>query len=268
MQVYNVNAAGSNVRATRERPDVSGDSASKDIENKIMNAQKQRKELSSNMEMTAAEKVKQRQKIQQEISDLKRELRQRQAEEKRKQQEADRAEKIKEENNKAAFRAETKGQHDSRIAQDTDGKKKNVNELNNGGKEERREAEEERKDMLPGMIHKSLSKESAMNQAHIVANTSAKMERAVRVREAELNQDAARGADVEALKKEHQKEIQKEALRMEQMQTFMLEGGNKADSETGTVKQFSGNVRGKGLYNNSGAMFKTNFQSVQMDTKQ
>ena len=67
------------------------DSASKDIQSKILDAQKQRQGLSFNREMTSEEKENIRQKIQQEISDLKRELRRREAEEKKKQQEAQKA---------------------------------------------------------------------------------------------------------------------------------------------------------------------------------
>lgn len=268
MQVSNVSAAGSNLQAVREQPDVLVDSVSKDIESKIMSAQKQRKELSSNMEMTVEEKAEMRQKIQQEISDLKRELRQRQLEEKRKQQEAKKAEEIKEERKKTALQENVKGQQNSQSTQETDGKLKNVNEPDNGRKEESQTSGEEKGKLLPGVIHKNLSKEASMNQVRIMENTAAKMEGTIRVREAEINQDAARGVDVEALKKEQQKEIQKESRRMEQMQAFMFEGGSKtADSDVGTMKQFSGSVRGKGLYNNSGAMFKTNFQSVQMDIK-
>ncbi len=98
MQVDNVNSTGKAVQSVKaqvspaaEQTNSAADSVSKDIQSKIMDAQKQRQGLSFNMEMTAEEKENIRQKIQQEISDLKRELRQREAEEKKKQQEAQRA---------------------------------------------------------------------------------------------------------------------------------------------------------------------------------
>lgn len=62
------------------------DSYSKYIQNQIANAQKQLQELSSNEEMTLEEKMKKRQEIQQQISDLNIQLRQHQAEQRRKEQ--------------------------------------------------------------------------------------------------------------------------------------------------------------------------------------
>ncbi len=59
------------------------DSYSKNIQNQIANAQKQLQELSSNKEMTLEEKMKKRQEIQQQISDLNMQLRQHQMEQRR-----------------------------------------------------------------------------------------------------------------------------------------------------------------------------------------
>lgn len=59
------------------------DSYSRNIQNQIANAQKQLQELSSNEEMTLEEKMKKRQEIQQQISDLKMQLRQHQMEQRR-----------------------------------------------------------------------------------------------------------------------------------------------------------------------------------------
>ncbi len=59
------------------------DSYSKSIQNQIDNAQKQLQELSSNEDMTLEEKMKKRQAIQQQISDLNMQLRQRQMEQRR-----------------------------------------------------------------------------------------------------------------------------------------------------------------------------------------
>lgn len=52
------------------------DSYSRNIQNQIANAQKQLQELSSNEDMTLEEKMKKRQEIQQQISDLNLQLRQ------------------------------------------------------------------------------------------------------------------------------------------------------------------------------------------------
>lgn len=269
MQVSGVNASGSPVQAVKEQPDIMADSASKDIQNRILDAQKQRQELSSNMEMTAEEKADKRQKIQQEISDLKRELRQKQAEEKKRQQEEKRAAEIKEEQKKNAFRETIKNQQKPDSAQEADVRQQDNMAGSVGRKSaDSQDAKDEAGEALSGVVHKSMSREAAFEQVRIVRNSAAQREGTARIREAEINQDAARGADVGELKKEYWKDIQKEARRTEQIQAFMFEGQNKAaEPAVGTVKQISGGVRG-GLYDNDGAMFKTYFQSVQMDIRQ
>ncbi len=118
-------------------------------------------------------------------------------------------------------------------------------------------------------MHNSMSKDAAFAQMQIVRNTAAQAEGTVRIREAEITQDAARGVDVEARRQEHMEGIEKDARRMERMHAFMFEGTSRtADAAEGAVKQVSGSSRGKGLYNNIGMMFKTNFRSVQMDMRQ
>ena len=59
------------------------DSVSKNIQNQIANAQKQLQEISSNKEMSIEEKLKKRQEIQQQISDLNNQLRQHQIEQRK-----------------------------------------------------------------------------------------------------------------------------------------------------------------------------------------
>ena len=56
------------------------DSVSKNIQNQIANAQKQLQELSANKDMSIEEKMKKRQEIQQQITDLNNQLRQHQIE--------------------------------------------------------------------------------------------------------------------------------------------------------------------------------------------
>ena len=62
------------------------DSYSRNIQNQIANAQKQLQELSSNEDMSLEEKMKRRQEIQQQISDLNMQLRQHQMETRRQTQ--------------------------------------------------------------------------------------------------------------------------------------------------------------------------------------
>ena len=63
------------------------DSVSKNIQNQIANAQKQLQELSANKDMSIEEKMKKRQEIQQQITDLNNQLRQHQIEQRKEQQE-------------------------------------------------------------------------------------------------------------------------------------------------------------------------------------
>ncbi len=270
MQVSNVNAMGNHVQAVKQQPDVAVDTVSKEIQGRIMNAQKRRQELSSDMEMSAEEKADIRQKIQQEISDLKRELRQRQAEEKKKQQEAQKAAEAEKQQKESAARDTVKEQQKTQSAQETDNRQQeNLAGSGNDRNAAIREAEEDDRKELPDVMVKSMSTASTVGQVRIVTNVAAQAESSVRVREAEINQDAARGADVEGLKKEQREAAMQKARYTQRVQSFMFEGkSNAAESDAGNVKQIAGGFRGKGLYGNSGMMFKTNFQSVQMDLRQ
>ncbi len=270
MQVSNVNAKGNQVQTVKKQPEVAVDTVSKEIQGRIMNAQKRRQELSSDMEMSAQEKADVRQKIQQEISDLKRELRQRQAEEKKKQQEAQKAAEADKQQKESAARNTVKEQQNSKSAQETDNRRQeNMTGTDDDRKAAIREASEDNRKELPGVMQKSISKASAAQQVRIVANVAAQAEGNVRIREAEINQDAARGEDVEGLKKEQQEAVEQKSRYTQRVQSFMFEGrSNAAETDAGTVKQISGGFRGKGLYGNGGMMFKTNFQSVQMDLRQ
>ncbi len=268
MQVSNVNAMGNHVQTAKEQPEVAVDTVSKEIQGRIMNAQKRRQELSSDMEMSAEEKADVRQKIQQEISDLKRELRQRQAEEKKKQQEAQRAAEAERERKKSTAQDTVKEKQKTQSVQETDNRQQdNQSGSEDGSKAAVREVEEDNREAKPGVIQKSLSTQSTLRQVRIATNVAAQAEGNVRIREAEINQDAARGADVESLKKEQREAVRQKAHYTQQVQSFMFEGKSNA-AEAGTVKQISGGFRGKGLYGSSGMMFQADFQSVQMDMRQ
>ena len=81
MTVNGIN--GVNMQAGQMGLNQMTDSYSKSIQNQIANAQKQLQDLSSNEEMTLEEKMKKRQEIQQQISDLNMQLRQHQMEQRR-----------------------------------------------------------------------------------------------------------------------------------------------------------------------------------------
>ena len=271
IKVSNVNTAGTAIHAAKEPASVAQDSASKEIQGKITAAQKRRQEVFSDAEMTAEEKADRRQKIQQEIMDLKRELRQRQLEEQKKQQEAaEAAEAAKKEQKENASAEAAKEQQKAQAAQDTEEQRPDSGaDTQNGRNAEGSKAGEGVREAPSGMIQESLSARTAVDRASTLAKAQAKADRTASIREAERAQDAVRGADASKLQKEQKAELEKEARRMERIQAVMLgQSGKGADSDAGVVKQTSGGVRGKGLYNNGGTMFKTNFQSVQMDLKQ
>ena len=163
-----------------------------------------------------------------------------------------------------------KEQQRSQAAEKTEEQQEDARASDNIRMEEIREAEEQRRDGVLSVMHKRVSREAAVRQTQILNNATVKREAAARIRESEIKQDAARGADTEALKKELRADVQEEARRAEQMQSFMFEGRSRkpADADEGFVNQISGSFRGKGLYDNGGSMLKTNFQSVQMDLRQ
>lgn len=307
IQVSNVNKnTGNTAQPVREPVDAAADSVSKDIQSKIMVAQKQRQGLSFNTEMTSEEKENIRRKIQQEISDLKRELRQREAEEKRKQQEEERAvERKKEQQEHAAQEAarkqqrnqlaqgtagqqqdtqaaqgsngqrqknqpiqSTKGQQNPKTAQNTEPQQGAPGPGRSNGADASR-ADGEVREILPGGFHKIISSYSAVNQFHTVRNAAAQLEGTARIREAETNLDAVRGADVKVTKKEQRETLQKETKRMETVQNFMFGDSQKAAEPTvGIRRHYTRGANGNGLYGRNGMLFKTNFQSIQMDLKQ
>lgn len=86
MTVNGIN--GVNIQAGQMGLNQTTDPYSKSIQNQIANAQKQLQDLSSNEGMTLEEKMKKRQEIQQQISDLNMQLRQHQMEQRREKQQA------------------------------------------------------------------------------------------------------------------------------------------------------------------------------------
>ena len=80
--VSGANAAAASFKAPLNM-DQTTDSVSKNIRDQIANAQKQLQEISSNKEMSVEQKMKRRQEIQQQISDLNNQLRQHQIEQRK-----------------------------------------------------------------------------------------------------------------------------------------------------------------------------------------
>lgn len=276
VQLNNIDTAGNTVQtvkapvtATANQASTSTDSVRKEIQGKIMNAQKQSQELSLNTEMTAQERENKRQQIQQEISDLKRELRLREEEEKKKQQEAEKVAAQKEKRQKDASRKAIREQDENtRTSQSTDGRQQErISESNGRQQEDGSNTDGEVREILPEGLHKAFSNDSNIRQYRVIQNVSAQFNRATSIQESEINQDAARGADVKELKETQRKAFQKETQRMEMMQSFIF--GNKnnraAEPAIGIQNHFSRSLRENGLYNNNGMLSRNNFDSVQMD---
>ena len=80
MNVKGVNGGGTGLQSFGMNRNQGNDSVSKNLQNRIADAQKQMQELGDNKEMSLEEKMKKRQEIQQQISDLQNQLRQHQIE--------------------------------------------------------------------------------------------------------------------------------------------------------------------------------------------
>ena len=86
MNVNGINGNGTGVQAFQMKMNQGTDAVSKNLQNQIANAQKQMQELGENKEMSLEEKMKKRQEIQQQISDLQNQLRQHQIEQRKENQ--------------------------------------------------------------------------------------------------------------------------------------------------------------------------------------
>ena len=170
----------------------SKDSVSKNIQNQIANAQKQLQELSSNKEMSVEEKMKKRQEIQQQITDLNNQLRQHQIEQRKEQQV----------------------------------KKSSMNDMLGGSKQTASKVGNQGTGLSQASMKAMISADSAMAQAKIQGSVAGQMEGKAGVLEAEIKLDAARGGNVEK-KKEELAEAQQKATQAESAQMNTLSNANK-----------------------------------------
>ena len=146
------------------------DSYSRNIQNQIANAQKQLQDLSSNEEMTLEEKMKKRQEIQKQISELNMQLRQHQMEQRREKQK------------------------DKGITMDDmlGGTKNNRNAKTGSGSTGFSNA---------GMAA-MLSADNSLKQARVQGSVATRMEGRAGVLKMEIKLDAGRGASTETKEKE------------------------------------------------------------------
>ena len=168
------------------------DSVSKNIQNKIANAQKQLQELSSNKEMSIEEKMKKRQEIQQQIADLNSQLRQHQITQRKEQQ----------------------------------AKETSMNDMLGASKQTASGTGKRTAGLSRANMKAMISADSAMAQAKVQGSVATKMEGRAGVLEAEIKLDQARGDDVEK-KKEELAEVQQKAVQAESAQMNTLADANK-----------------------------------------
>lgn len=151
------------------------DSYSKSIQNQIANVQKQLQELSSNENLSLEEKMKRRQEIQQQISDLNMQLRQHQVEQRKEKQQA----------------------KDSSM-DDTHGGTGNTKAGNNST------------GFSQAGMAAMISADSSIKQAKVQGSVATKMEGRSGVLKSEIKQDQARGGDTQK-KEEELAEVEQKA---------------------------------------------------------
>ena len=164
--------AQAGIQAGRINKPMEMDSFSKSIHNQISNAQKQLQELSENKDMSMEEKMKRRQEIQQQITDLNNQLRQHQIEQRKEQQE------------KAAKSAE---------------KKDSARKADKGT------------GLSQASMTAIISADAAMSQAQVQGSVATRMEGRAGVLAAEIKLDSANGGNVEA-KQEKLAKVQQKAV--------------------------------------------------------
>lgn len=184
------------------------DSYSRNIQNQIVDAQKQLQELSSNEEMSLEEKMKKRQEIQQEISDLNMQLRQHQMEQRREKQQA-------------------KG---SSMDDMLGGSRKVAKSGNRGS------------GLSQASMQAMISADSSMKQAKVQGSVATQMEGRARVLESEIKTDSGRGISTEKKKKElADLQVKAQSATAAQVSTLanagkVMEEAAKADSKEETTE--------------------------------
>lgn len=210
----------------------------KNIQDEISEAQRQRQGLSSKEELPAAERAKKRQELQQKISDLNRELRQRQADSRKEQQ----RKALIEENRTDVSNARNADEKDTKTknisAKDSAGKNADINDTKNkafghtdarndnvqntgasaenvSGKTSQDKDSQDKASQLQdieipqkewkAVIESNSSREQARKQESVIA----RIEGGIAILKSEIKLDEARGMDAEKKKEELKKQTEK-----------------------------------------------------------
>ncbi len=195
--------SGANTQTAQMGMNQAMDSYSRNIQNQIANAQKQLQELSSNEEMTLEEKMKKRQEIQQQISDLNMQFRQHQIEQRR----AERSEK-----------QQAKG---SSVDDMLGGKSANADSRSAG--------------ISQANMAAMISADTSLKQAKIQGNVASAFEGRAGVLEIEIKLDEARATGGKTANTEGKKaelaEVEQKAMDVTKAQAETLGEANKALEE-------------------------------------
>lgn len=176
MNVNGINGNGTGVQAFQMKMNQGTDAVSKNLQNQIANAQKQMQELGENKEMSLEEKMKKRQEIQQQISDLQNQLRQHQIEQRKENQQ------------------KSGSSMDDML----------------GGNRQAAKAKKGGTGMSSASMQAIISADSSMHQVKVQGAVKSEMEGKAGVLESEIKLDAARGGDT-TKKREELAEVEAKA---------------------------------------------------------
>ena len=168
------------------------DSVSKNIQNQIANAQKQLQELSSNKEMSIEEKMKKRQEIQQQITDLNNQLRQHLTSQRKEQQ----------------------------------AKKTSMDDMIGDTRKTAPKGGNQGVGLSQASMKAMMSADSAKAQAQVQGSVATKLEGRAGILESEIKLDSARGGNVEK-KQEELAEVEQMAAEVQSAQMNTLAEANK-----------------------------------------
>lgn len=201
MNVNGINGSNAGVQLFQMNMNQGTDSVSKNLQNQIANAQKQMQELGENKEMSLEEKMKKRQEIQQQISDLQNQLRQHQIEQRKENQ-----------------------QKKGSSIDDMLGKNRQASKSAKGSA-----------GMSSASMQAIISADASMDQVKVQGAVKSQMEGKAGVLKAEIKQDAGRG-DVEK-KKEELAAIEAKAQDIEASQMSAISDINKKLEEAAKEDQ-------------------------------
>ena len=208
MKINGLNGANSQIGGLNMK---ASDSISKNIQSRITNAQKQLQEISANKDMSIEEKMKKRQEILQEITDLNNQLRQHQMEMRKEKQQA---------------------------------KGSSMNDMLGGSTKTAPKAGKQSAGLSQASMKAIMSADSAMAQAQVQGSVATRMEGRAGVLESEIKLDSARGGNVEA-KKEELAEVQEKMEAAQEAQLNTLADANKELEEAAKEDQKAENTEDK-----------------------